>query len=200
MTGRSSQARGAYAPGRARQTDILRAAATVFSTAGFRGGSLRDIAALAGITSGAVLHHFGSKERLLFAVLDERDRTIADPYAVRQASGDFIGSLRQIVADNLLDRGGVQLYATIAAEATAPAHPAHDYFVQRYRSLEARIRSNLAPILDLPQHHPRVVTGASNILAVMDGLQTQWLFDDQFDMQGAFDSYLLDVGLLDVAV
>jgi hypothetical protein len=35
---------------------------------------------------------------------------------------------------------------------------------------------------------------ATGLVAVMDGLQTQWLPDDTFDMTAAFDAHLLAIG------
>ena len=35
---------------------------------------------------------------------------------------------------------------------------------------------------------------AASLLAVMDGLQTQWLLDESFDMAAAFDAHLVSIG------
>jgi AcrR family transcriptional regulator len=48
---------------------VLDAARTAFEDAGYDGASLRDIAAAAGVSPGTVLHHFGSKQELLYATL-----------------------------------------------------------------------------------------------------------------------------------
>lgn len=193
----STPPRGAYAPGRARQAQILDAATQVFAARGFRGGSLRDIAEKAHITPGAVLHHFASKEALLFAVLDQRDSARGPDMEVRLTTGDFIGSLRQIVSDNMRDRVGTRLFTTISAEATDPAHPAHNYFIQRYQMLTELVAAQLLPLLGRKATSNQAQTAAQNVLGMMDGLQVRWLFNENFDMVGAFDHYLLDVGLLD---
>jgi AcrR family transcriptional regulator len=47
---------------------ILEVAAILFSVKGFKGTSIRDIAREAGMTSSNLYHHFGTKEKLLFAI------------------------------------------------------------------------------------------------------------------------------------
>jgi AcrR family transcriptional regulator len=60
-------------PERRRQltrTTLVEAAADVFAQKGFYGASLEEIADAAGFSRGAIYSNFGSKEELLFAVLD----------------------------------------------------------------------------------------------------------------------------------
>lgn len=52
-----------------RRSRILASAGRAFSASGFRGASLRDIAASAEVSLTLVDHHFGSKEQLLAAVI-----------------------------------------------------------------------------------------------------------------------------------
>src|ERR1041385_1048651 len=75
---------------------ILTAAFEEFYRQGFQGGSLNHIVEKAGITKGALFHHFKGKQELGYAVLDEvigpllRERWIApitgsaDPLAALQ--------------------------------------------------------------------------------------------------------------------
>jgi AcrR family transcriptional regulator len=53
------------------RTRLLEAAATVYARAGFNGATLDEVAAEAGYTKGAVYSHFGSKENLLVALMEE---------------------------------------------------------------------------------------------------------------------------------
>ncbi len=50
---------------------LLAAAARVYARSGFNGATLDEVAAEAGFTKGAVYGHFGSKENLLVALVDE---------------------------------------------------------------------------------------------------------------------------------
>src|SRR5919107_1273183 len=56
-----------------RRAEILEAAMSVFGERGYANGSLQDIADRVGMTHAGVLHHFGSKEQLLIALLEYRD-------------------------------------------------------------------------------------------------------------------------------
>ena len=57
---------------------ILDAALASFGTRGYEATSLDQLAASLGVTKQTILHHFGSKERLLDAVLDMSARELAD--------------------------------------------------------------------------------------------------------------------------
>lgn len=50
---------------------LLDAAARVYAARGFAGATLDDVAQEAGLTKGAVYGHFGSKDNLLVALMDE---------------------------------------------------------------------------------------------------------------------------------
>ncbi|MHB8241077.1 MAG: TetR/AcrR family transcriptional regulator [Solirubrobacteraceae bacterium] len=50
---------------------LLEAAASVYARRGFNGATLEEVAAEAGFTKGAVYAHFGSKENLLLALMEE---------------------------------------------------------------------------------------------------------------------------------
>lgn len=59
-------------PRRARtRSRLLEAAARVYAQEGVEGATLDQVAELAGFTKGAVYDHFGSKDNLLLALLDE---------------------------------------------------------------------------------------------------------------------------------
>ena len=53
------------------RASLLQAAARVYARSGFGGATLDEVAAEAGFTKGAVYSHFGSKENLLLALLEE---------------------------------------------------------------------------------------------------------------------------------
>lgn len=71
---------------------LLEAAARVYAARGFAGATLDQVAAEAGFTKGAVYSHFGSKENLLLALLEEHLASqIAEQIAVfdrERASAD----------------------------------------------------------------------------------------------------------------
>ncbi|WP_059008869.1 TetR/AcrR family transcriptional regulator [Streptomyces specialis] len=186
--------RGPYAAGREAQRCIVDAAREVFAERGYRGGSLRDVAERAGVSAANIVHHFGSKEGLLVAVLEARDANT--DLIERGRRGDIVEGMRLLVRTNQTQRSIVGLYAVLSAEATDPAHPAHDYFRERYARVlriavtaveAARAKGNLPA-------GPPAEQVAAGLLAVMDGLQNQWLFDPEFDMAAAFDAHLRMIG------
>jgi AcrR family transcriptional regulator len=186
--------RGSYVSGREAQRAILDAARDVFAEHGFRGGVLRDVADRAGVSAANIIHHFGSKEGLLVALLEERD--LGDSLKLRATSDGFVAGLRDLVRRNAADRGMVHLFTTLAAEATASDHPAHRFFQDRYDEVRRTATEGVRTAREqgtLPPGPPDALM-AAGLLAVMDGLQAQWLLDPDCDMVAAFDAHLTAIG------
>ncbi len=57
---------------------LLRAAADVFDRKGYAAASVREIVEQAGITKPVLYYHFGSKEGMLAAILDEGERLLRE--------------------------------------------------------------------------------------------------------------------------
>ena len=74
--------RAARSEGRDAREDLLEAAAQVFAEKGFQAASVDEIAGRAGLSKGALYWHFGSKDDLFFALLEERvDRPLREAVA-----------------------------------------------------------------------------------------------------------------------
>jgi AcrR family transcriptional regulator len=188
--------RGPYAAGREAQRAIVDAARTVFAERGFRAGSLREVGERAGVSAANVVHHFGSKEGLLLAVLEARDEGNAAELPELFARGELVRGLRNLVRANSLERDLIRLYTTLGTEATDPGHPAHDHFRTRYADIRGYLASGIEQARRTGALPPGPDAGemAASLLAVMDGLQTQWLLDETFDMATAFDAHLASIG------
>jgi AcrR family transcriptional regulator len=183
--------RGPYAKTEARRAEILRTALEAFSVRGFQGSSLREIADAVGLSQAGVLHHFSSKEALLAAVLAEKDAASVAHFEDAHGLG-VLDALRGVVAENMAQPGLIRLFTTLSAEAINEDHPAHQYFQLRY----AAARDLIATALGQGKLDGDVGAGvdvdmaASLLIAIMDGLQMQWLLNEEFDMLAAFDAFL----------
>ena len=186
--------RGTYAKGRERREAILAAANELFAAQGFRGASLAAIAARVGLSEAGVLHHFPSKEHLLLELLDLRHER--DGERIERMVAEHPGLLDALLAlcrDNQRSPGLVRLFTILAAESVDADHPAHDWTVERYAGLRARLKERLGE----EQRAGRVradldaAVVATQILAMFDGLQLQWLLaPDEVDMPAVFADFL----------
>src|SRR4051812_17411260 len=163
-----------YAKGRAKRRDILDQASALFGEAGYRGTSLREIAARCGLSHPGLLHHFPTKESLLLAVLEHRDAE--DQVRISEGRPSGAAALRRMVdlaARNADRRGIVELFTVLSAEATAADHPAHDWFVERYRGVVQELEIAYAEAGAAGDLRPGVdpATAARQLVALMDGLQ-----------------------------
>ncbi|GAA2628370.1 TetR/AcrR family transcriptional regulator [Actinomadura fulvescens] len=201
MTEQSPASPRRVSKGERTRARILDSATELFSRSGFYAVSLRDIAAHAGLTHAGLLHHFPGKEDLLIKVLGRRDRDDARLLFGPEAAASPEGVLRTtvgFVSRNMRTPGLVGLYVKISGEAVDPEHPAHAYFVDRYRVLREQLSGALTTLFaqaDPPlEHDPDLV--ARQLLALMDGLQTQWLLEpDAVDMYAAVVTFLRQLGL-----
>ncbi|WP_327356240.1 TetR/AcrR family transcriptional regulator [Streptomyces sp. NBC_01304] len=171
-----------------RRAEIVRSALEVIAERGYRGASLAAVAERVGLTQQGLLHHFPTKEALLVAVLEERDQWDATPS--REWRLDLLGSL---VEYNAMRPGIVQTFSALLGESVTDEHPARDFFTRRY----ATVRGEMARMLraEFGDRLPSGLTpeqSAPLLVAVLDGLQYQWLLDPEaVDMAEAFRGFLL---------
>jgi len=165
----------------ARRRDILDAATEIFGAKGFTGGTLQEIADQVGMTHAGILHHFGSKDALLLEVLQHRDETdVADLEEQHIPDGmDLFRHLVRTAFANADRPGIVQAYAVLSAESVTHDHPGRDFFQKRYETLRREVAHAFeVACAERGIREPETVAYAStSILAVMDGLQVQWLLD-----------------------
>lgn len=185
---------GGYLKGRIRREDIITAAAAAYGELGYHSSSLREIAKRVGISHAGLLYHFPTKEALLAAVLERRDAEDSEREKLTVAPG--LEVLRHFVAlaeHNVRHPGIVDLYSRLAAEAVAPDHPAHDYFVRHYRAAREGVHESFEALAARGELRPGIDPGAASLafIALMDGLQVQWLtVPGDVDLVGSLRFYL----------
>jgi AcrR family transcriptional regulator len=176
-------------PATERRRQIIDAATGVIADRGYWGVSMQDIADRCGLTVPGLLRHMESKVGLLVAVLEHRD--VEDARSLRAhlgasedelpedwAAGRPAGiDLRRLCAAtmrrNAIQPEIVRLFTVLAAESLDPAHPAHAYFVRRQKLAAAAYAALAESLTDRPELLAR------QIMAMMDGLQIQWLRDPE---------------------
>jgi AcrR family transcriptional regulator len=181
--------------GREQRERILRAAIDLFTASGFRGASLDRVAAAVGISRQGVLHYFPSKTHLLLGVLELRDQESAaqvEAYA-REDNRSLTDALRGVVEHNQRSPDLTRLYTVLAAESVAPEHPGHAHFQERYRIVRAIMADSVREAQETGRVRADVDPAhlATLLLAVMDGLQLQFLLDPEtVDMVAPFTALL----------
>jgi len=181
-------------PAALRREQILSVAADAFAVAGFRGTSLAEVAAKVGVSQPGLLHHFGSKEVLILAVLEQRDLADEEYVEARLEGVDATTRdwLMAFCRRNETQPGLVRLFTVQAAESLDPAHPAHDFFFERNQ----RVRNRIEQLVSRDQEKGIVPASldqagtAVELVALMNGLQLQWLRDPSVDMCGIFEAGL----------
>ena len=182
---------------RDRTQEILQTATRLFSEKGYRGTSLASIADQVGLTEPGLLHYFPTKVHLLMGVLEYREKEDTQKYSGIEGfeisdTTYLFSTLQKLVLDNQEKPALIRLFTVLVAESIRPDHPAHAHFIERYtigrqtykeifKQLQddGKIRDDIAP----------EQLGAL-IMAIMDGLQIQWLLDPKnVDMQELFEAF-----------
>lgn len=187
-----------YAVGLERRELILETATTEFASHGYRGTAIAQIADKVGLTQAGLLHYFRSKPELLIAVLERRDEQDIDNLKLldfTQPWGRGVEALNRLVSLMELNskrHGIVQLFTVITGESVTDSHPAKAWAQERY----AMVRGSILTSLQLGVEDGTVRAdadleeAATKVVAVMDGLQIQWLHDPSIDMVGIFRRYV----------
>jgi AcrR family transcriptional regulator len=179
--------RGTYPKGVARRQEILDAAIVVFAERGGGRTSLRAIAQEVGVSHAALIHHFGSLERLLVEVYEAGAKSLS--HAEPDPDGASPVEIMRLSAErNHSVPGMVELYSTLVASALEDGHPeATAYVSERFSAVRAKlveqIRDRQAAGRIRADVDPAQV--AALVVAASDGLQTQWLLDPDVDLLGA---------------
>ena len=105
---------------------------------------------------------------------------------------DALDVLQTLVEYNQTIPELVRIFTVLSAESTASDHPGHEFFIRRYRFFrqqylillkEAQGQGKIRDDIDVEQL-------GSLVMAVMDGLQLQWLLDpEQMNMGAAFKTF-----------
>lgn len=80
----------------------------------------------------------------------------------------------------------VRLYTTMVGEAVTPEHPAHAWMVGHYTDVMHKLTEGMRIDREAGHLDPAAPIEhlAREMVALMDGLQVQWLLDPEVDMAG----------------
>ena len=191
--------RGQYSKSAEVRRRILNGCIEAFAETGFYGANMKDIARRSGISYTGLLHHFPNKEILLAAVLELREEQSVAFLRSAEALDAGVDPMKAlhgmlaVVVESELKPGLMELNCVLSGEATAPDHPAHDYFARRSRAArgfytevfatlarQGRLRSAADP-----------ATLATMTVALIGGLQSQWLLDrSSVELESALRKFL----------
>ena len=102
----------------------------------------------------------------------------------------------ELVRLNAGREGMVRLFTNLAGEAVDPDHPGHDWLRRHHAGAVDSLSRALADAVDDGTAAPGLPAGAiaRQFVALMDGLQLQWLLGpEDVDMAADVESYVADL-------
>lgn len=175
---------------------LIGAAVRLIADRGYQRTTLAAIGDEAGYSRGLVTQRFGSKEGLLWAVLDR----LLESWAIRNAGpriGELVGidALRATLDAYLhvveTAPGSLRAYQALLREADGPVPAIRDRIVELNRgerdAVEGWLRAGQAAGTVRADIDPRAV--AATFLATIRGTTTQWLLDPTVDLVAALTQY-----------
>jgi AcrR family transcriptional regulator len=182
------------AKGEDRRQRILAVAQRLLTANGWRNTTLGQIAREAGVSPAGLLHHFDSKEQLLYAVLEARD---AYDDAHRNNSDDIIEQIGQAAERFQQHPHLIGMFVVLEVENLDPEAPLHDRLLHRYRAAveivaegirrgqqEGRYRTDVDPVIK-----------AGEVVAFLYGMETSWLLDPSIPVSEMFKEYTQSLAL-----
>lgn len=186
--------RGPYKKGVERRLEVVDVAVDVFGRYGFKGGTLQQVADRVGLTPAAIMKLFGNKEQLLIAVLEHWDVETALAMGPDARGIGLLDGFKRLMAYHVNHPGLLELYTTMAIEATSMDHPAHGFMTNRYQTTLATLRGLFSEAVEegyfAAMTEDEIRNEAECLLATMDGLEIQFLLNPSFDLQASFSAFL----------
>lgn len=180
-----------------RRRAIVEAAIELFARQGVRGTGVAAIAERAGVTPSALIHHFGSKDALVRAVLEEADRRALERLSITEGAEPtleeaFDWFVRDAEHTAATERQLTALHTTLTAENLDPGSVLHTWFRDRGRALRAHLTSlftrAMADGSARPHLDPAVL--AAETAAFLEGVHLLWLLDpEQVDLVSVHRGY-----------
>jgi len=155
---------------------LISAAAELFAEKGFRNTTFVDIAERSGISRGSIPWHFGNKDGLLKAVVEELTTNMLTDTA--PPAGIDAGIAR---VHEFLRQPTTRLLITLVAEAVEPDSPVHAFYADLHRTM----RKSTAIWFDTLAMPPGVSRDdyATVILGMIIGVHQQWqIARDEIDL------------------
>jgi AcrR family transcriptional regulator len=188
----TTQRRGPYAKTAQVRRRIVDVALGAFAETGYRATTMKEIALRAEISERGLVHHFPTKEDLLLEVLalyeEESARIMPIESDHRQIDG-----LLAVARHNLRHPEMLELQNLLSAEGTSAQHPAHERFVRRYEDLRWVLADAFSELAQHGAVHVDVEPDrlATMYIALLDGLQLQWLYNrDAVDVEAILRDFL----------
>ncbi|MFD3444560.1 TetR/AcrR family transcriptional regulator [Microbacteriaceae bacterium 4G12] len=159
---------------------IVNAAHDALADAGPHDDVYGEVSRAAGLSRAAVTDAFPAEHDLLLAVLELRDARAEQIMAGPDDPGvDQLRGVVRLVEHNATTPGLVALHCRLSAEATVADHPAHAYYAERYEAVIAGTAEIFQRMADSGELADGVepTAAAHALIAVLDGVQLQWLID-----------------------
>lgn len=157
---------------------IIEAAKKVIGENGVHGATLRTIAEAAEISTGAIYHHFKSKEELLYAIMDESlsmsARIDMDTQSRKPQKQEVIDAICQQITRRFekVEDNRIQFY--LAKEAMMGDPELKDKFKLKYEDWRSHTASLMRYLYDLPET-PYNEALTALLIGAIDGVVMQML-------------------------
>ncbi len=122
---------------------IIQSAARLFRERGLSAVGVDELAAAAGLSSGSLYNHFGSKDVLTVEAVDD---AFADFASTMSGNRDLTGYVTAYLSpDHRNNRGGGCAVATLGCEIPRQSQAVRDTFTDGVKKLVARMAARLGP-------------------------------------------------------
>ena len=175
---------------------LIHAAGDAVLNHGVRGATIDRIQQVSGLSRGMISLHFGSKENLLMALIEQLAEEYTENWraAVDLSSKDpahrLVALMRADFAPSVLNRRNMVIWFAFRAET--PANPQYRPFVDSRESNFRQAMTDICRALSGPQKEREAEQRAYALTALLEGMWADFhLNPDTFDRDEALETCLL---------
>lgn len=171
-----------------KKKEIVKAAITVFAQRGFSNAKMEDVAKKAGIGKGTIYEYFKNKDELFFAIYEDvREQFNNTTFTGLKQQKTASGALREFVHSSLKAFDVWQEFSFIILDFWSE-HRRGKAVHLRFNELYDESREDISEIIKAGIENGEfrkvdTLIAASAIIAVLDGLMIQKIFDPKMFLQ-----------------
>jgi len=160
-----------------KKQQIIDAAIRVISNQGIEKTSVREIAAAAGITTGAIYYHYKNKEELFQDIVNESihfSHRISEKYTNKSIpQEDLLNTIVSEVSKRLEKDNEQKLHIALLSEIIAKKDAINQQYIDNYKKIIKNTGDLYAPAFEIENNDEFKYILSSILIAALDGMAIQ---------------------------
>lgn len=155
---------------------IINAAIEVIRTKSVEQTSMREIAAKAGLTTGAIYHHYKNKDELFHDVVNQSihfsHKLFAEQFTIQKAPQDLLSEIVSEISKRLAKADEQKLHIALLADAINKGDSNQEKYINNYKQIIRNTGDLFEPAFGIENEEYKHIV-SSILIAALDGMAIQ---------------------------